>query len=514
VTVHDLVVVGAGIGGLTAAAVAARRGLDVVVLERHTRPGGSASDFPRRGLLIPAGATLVTGFEPGGLHRAVYEELGIPIVARRLAEPMRVVLPDREVRIGDTWEAWQGERGRAFPELGSAGDRLWMAVRRAGDVAHDLAVRRPRLPLETLGDLWSVARLVSRSLLMHAPWMWWTVGDVLRRHRVDHHLAHRRFIDAQLLITMQCEADQCVALNGALALELYRHGAFYLPGGPTAIARELVGSIQRSSGEVRHGCEVVRVSPSRSRWCVSMSNAEAVEARAVILNVPAENARMMLGESADPSWSRRARATNTGWGAVVVYAAIRAAAIERELPAYVQTVQSLDGPLEEGGSAFVSIYPPDQPRHPEWAPMTISTHTRVEPWLAIDDEREYQERKAALAQRLLDSAIATVPGLRGNVVFWEASTPRSFRRWIGRAEGRVGGVSQTRANANLRTLSARTGVPGLFVCGDTVFPGQGTIGVTLSGLTAAAHAIRELDAPHAGSRCMMHAGGRGSIRER
>lgn len=41
----DIVVIGSGFGGLTAAALAARAGARVLVLERHTRPGGCAGDF-------------------------------------------------------------------------------------------------------------------------------------------------------------------------------------------------------------------------------------------------------------------------------------------------------------------------------------------------------------------------------------------------------------------------------------------------------------------------------------
>ena len=46
----------------------------------------------------------------------------------------------------------------------------------------------------------------------------------------------------------------------------------------------------------------------------------------------------------------------------------------------------------------------------------------------------------------------------------------------------VGGIAQTPAWANFRAISHRGGAPGLYFVGDTVFPGAGTIGVTLSGL--------------------------------
>ena len=44
---YDVVVIGAGNGGLAAAANCAKAGLSVLLLERHNIPGGSASSFVR-----------------------------------------------------------------------------------------------------------------------------------------------------------------------------------------------------------------------------------------------------------------------------------------------------------------------------------------------------------------------------------------------------------------------------------------------------------------------------------
>jgi phytoene dehydrogenase-like protein len=54
----------------------------------------------------------------------------------------------------------------------------------------------------------------------------------------------------------------------------------------------------------------------------------------------------------------------------------------------------------------------------------------------------------------------------------------------------MGTNAQTTARANLRALGHRTPVDGLFLCGDTAFPGQSTVGATLSGYNAARAAAR------------------------
>ena len=86
--------IGAGIGGLTTAALLAKGGLDVTVLEAHVYPGGCAGTFYHQGFRFDAGATLAAGFDPGGGMTRLGETLGItwPV------EPANVAMPRPSAR--------------------------------------------------------------------------------------------------------------------------------------------------------------------------------------------------------------------------------------------------------------------------------------------------------------------------------------------------------------------------------------------------------------------------------
>ena len=74
---YDVVVIGSGIGGLTTAALLAKRGLKVLVVEQHYQPGGCASIFRRKGFTFDVGASLFFGFGEEGYnpHQFVMNEI-------------------------------------------------------------------------------------------------------------------------------------------------------------------------------------------------------------------------------------------------------------------------------------------------------------------------------------------------------------------------------------------------------------------------------------------------------
>ena len=61
----DVVVIGSGIGGLCCAALCARAGREVLVLEAHTQPGGAAHGFQRQGYHFESGPSLWSGLTVG-----------------------------------------------------------------------------------------------------------------------------------------------------------------------------------------------------------------------------------------------------------------------------------------------------------------------------------------------------------------------------------------------------------------------------------------------------------------
>ena len=111
-----IVVIGAGVGGATAAALLAKAGHEVTLLEAHVYPGGCAGTFYHQKYRFDAGATLAGGFHEGGPHHVVGEQLGIAWQVQPVDPAWQTHLPDRVITQHAGREAWHEELGRAFAD--------------------------------------------------------------------------------------------------------------------------------------------------------------------------------------------------------------------------------------------------------------------------------------------------------------------------------------------------------------------------------------------------------------
>ena len=115
-----VVVIGGGLGGLSAAAIFARKGFPVTLVEQHDVPGGYATSFTRAQGKFNFDVSLhATSGVDGGPMRELFQETGIldKVEMVELPELCRIILPDHDI----TWpqfnpEAHIDELCRTFPE--------------------------------------------------------------------------------------------------------------------------------------------------------------------------------------------------------------------------------------------------------------------------------------------------------------------------------------------------------------------------------------------------------------
>lgn len=475
-----IAVIGAGMGGLSAAAALAKLGHEVTVLEAHNLPGGCAQTFFHRGCRFDAGATLAGGFNRGGPMALLEEATGARFNTRQADIAMAVHLPGEApvLRYGDG--RWAQERLRAF---GPQAERFWQWQESRADLlwafATHLAPWPPQRPSDLLMLLADAARLLAaRSHVGLSLSLAREAVSALGRYLPQGNESLRMFIDAQLLISAQCQSDRANALYGACALDLPRREVRHVAGGIGALAFELSRTLTAHGGRVIFRSRAHRIVIERGRAMAVETAMGRLEADAIIANLTPPSLARLLGEHAPKELA--VPPSEMEFGAFTVYAAVESACDDRCL--HHQIV--LRRPLSEGNSLFASLSPSwDESRAPRGLrALTLSTHTRLEPWLKLrDHEPVYEERKASLAAQLLESAKAALPGVIRDVAFSLAGTPSTFRDFTLRAGGWVGGRAQT----SLRVGMAPRVMPGLWLVGDSIFPGQSVAATALGGMRVA-----------------------------
>ncbi len=489
-TEADFLVVGAGMGGLAAGAAAAADGRKVTLLEAAHVVGGCSSSYRRKGHVFESGATTLIGFDAHQPLARLERLLDIAIPRQPLQPSMTVRLNGRTVIRHQDRQAWIGEVSEQFGHA-TGQRRFWELAYRVSDAVWRLSERNHFFPPVRPADYLQLVRNDPRDLPT-LRFAFRSVADVM----ADHGLTSpefRAFVDEQLLISAQAGAADTPFLFGAPALTYPNSTNYYVPGGLLRMAETVRDAITVRGGQVSVKHLVDSVRQKGTRWHVRCTNGTEFMARQVVLNIPIWN----VPEITEPRvarWMRtQADRYERAWGAFTM-GIVTDDPYPTDLTLHQQIHPDTPLPVTRSTSVFVSFsMRGDTLRTPDGTRvLAVSTHTPTEPWFDLDPA-EYDRRKAEVAASVLDTLRKSLPGFdRARILHMFPATPSTWENWVYRYKGRVGGIPQTMGRALWDWTPSETPFPGLFLCGDTVYPGQGIPGVTLGGLHVYLRAKRQL----------------------
>jgi phytoene dehydrogenase-like protein len=493
----DAIVVGSGVGGLTAAAALAIHGRRVLVLEQHSQLGGLTQTFTRGAYAFATGLHYLTGLgdEPGPdrQFRDMLDRLtGGRLQFASIGSPYDIVrLPDFEFPIEAPLEAFRERLKATFPAEARAVDAYFAACERARRAAY-AAFRDKALP-EPAG---AVMRFLDGPRVRRAFGV--TNAGALRGIR-DARLAAvlaARWLDYGL------PPDKAPLALHAMVMGAYGPGAHYPVGGPSRLAAALADTIRGARGELRTGAAVTGILVSGGRAAgVRLANGDSIAAPVIVSGMGAHNTAAAMPEGVAREWTRSLVSVPSTTAHVGLYLGFRGDIRERgATPANVWLYESADvgrlweRPLDDDAPGiFVSFPSLKDPAHPDPAHHTgeVLATCAWEPFAAWADSspghrpEEYEATKAWIGERLLGQFRRHFPRLAPLIDFHEVSTPLSQAAFVGADRGAMYGAEMSAERMTGLAFRPRTPVPGLLLAGQDAVS-LGVPGAFMGGWMAAA----------------------------
>lgn len=511
---YDVIVIGSGIGGLTAALTCARAGRSVLVLEAGKQFGGYSNPFARKHFHFDPGIHYIGECGPSGDFRRMLDSLGLDDVRFVELDPDGIdhyVFPEYDVKSCVGLERYRDRLALDFPRERASLDRVFAFM-----IEFERTLKRAQR-IRTLADAWTVARGVPSI----ARWSRATLGRFL-----DHH-----FRDPRLKAAL---AGPCGDLglppsrvSALMHLGVVTHyaGGAYVPGGGSGALRDaFVGALREEGAELHRNARVEAILHRAGRVTgVRTAEGKTYQGRAVISNAQASATYAMVGlPHLGARLQKKLERLEHSVGSITVYLGVDGALdTSRVGRMNIWSYPSLDIDrtyseaalldYRQNGSFFLSV-PTNKDPDGDLAPpgkQTVELVALCSPkpfarWFGEKTMKrgpEYEALKSAIGDHFVELAEKYLPGLREHVILREVGTPATNVSFAATPDGNIYGPAHTPSQVIPFRFAPRGPLEGLYLCGASIMS-AGVVPSAGSGHVAATIALRELAAARSSAPVM------------
>ncbi|MFQ5861652.1 MAG: phytoene desaturase family protein [Candidatus Brocadiales bacterium] len=447
---YDVIIIGAGIGGLVSGAFLARRGKKTLVVEQHNLPGGYCTSFKRKGFIFDSAVHHIGGCSKYSIVGRCLKELGIELEFFRLDPMDSLIFPSFSVDIPADIENYKSFLQKRYPaEKGSISNffddfiRLYRAIINESDGSPTLERHKGLTYGAMLDSFFDDPEL--KTVLAG---QWGYLGSPAR----------------EVSSIGMCQ----------MLINYLRDGAYYPRGGTQNFANAFARSLRDSGGDLLLSSRVEEIFLKNNRVTgVELDGGEELSAEYVVSNIDARQTFFdLIKEEIDRTYLDRVRGMKESPSYFLLYLGLGP---EVDLSDFRRGFYHSPNDQWKYISAPTKV---DQSLAPEGRQEITVVATIEEKYDDIKDWKGLKDRLTKCTIRYLENL---VPNLTRHIEVVEAATPKTLERYTLNSRGAAYGWAVTLEQTGPGRLGNKAPVENLYLAGHWTNPGPGVCAVVSSG---------------------------------
>lgn len=489
---YDAIIIGAGLGGLTAGAKLAKEGNKVLLLEQHYIPGGCATVFKRKDFVMEVGLHELDGLDDEDPKTEIFQDLGVdnniefiklPEFYRFTNKRVDIVIPDNtEEAICVLTEKYPEEKKgivRFFRVLGA----IRKEINRMPSKRWKLAIQFPFFPV-------LYPHLVFNTFK--------NLGDFLDSTINNEDL--KLILQANIAYYHDDPYTMSLIYFSAGNSGYYR-GGYYIKGGSQNLSNYLAQVIRDNEGTVELNHLVTKIitkddkaiGVEYTKKTGKDSAMKSAFAEIIIANAAVPNIVNMLDTKNGSRLKNKISHLKTACSITSIYIGFKKAL--KDLGNQHYSTFFVDESVKNTGDFFRHFKVDYRKRNfilvdysqidSGLAPVgkgfgVVCTLDYLSDWKNLEPN-EYKDKKELVAKIFVERLENIIPGITNEIEHCEVATPKTIQRYTLNPEGTAYGFAQIPKQTGLFRLPNKSPVKNLYFASAWTMPGHGFTGVILSG---------------------------------